>query len=87
MTIFQIRQINGCLTRVPERFYSNLWDVLSRSPGGFIIGHVLIPQQPTLTNMKRYGEKLLITSCELLDLLAEWFLGRIMNYEIKSPFL
>eukprot|EP00094_Tigriopus_californicus_P001874 TCALIF_01806-PB protein Name:"Similar to CG8475 Probable phosphorylase b kinase regulatory subunit beta (Drosophila melanogaster)" AED:0.09 eAED:0.09 QI:765/1/1/1/0.81/0.82/17/82/1165 len=53
MTIFQIRQINGCLTRVPERFYSNLWDVLSRSPGGFIIGHVLIPQQPTLTNMKR----------------------------------
>lgn len=53
LTVFQVRQINGCLTRVPERFYVNVWLSLSRSSSGFLIGKTLVPKEPTLTQMTR----------------------------------
>jgi hypothetical protein len=45
----QVRQINGCLNRVPDHFYMDVWRILKRSPGGIRIGQHHLPQEPTLT--------------------------------------
>lgn len=51
LTILQRRQLQGCLCRVPNRFYSLVWDILTRTPEGIRVqGHVL-PAGPTLTTM------------------------------------
>ncbi len=46
-----MRQINGCLNRVPQHFYKDVWHILHRAPGGIRIGGGFIPQEPTITNM------------------------------------
>lgn len=33
LTVFQRRQLEGCLCRVPDQFYNLVWDVLMRTPG------------------------------------------------------
>ncbi len=53
LTIYQVRQLNGSLHRVPPNFYEDMWHVLCRTPGGIRIGRDFLPQQPTITNMMR----------------------------------
>lgn len=54
LTIFQVRQINGCMNRVPDHFYPDVWHILQRTPGGIRLGKHLLPQEPTLTQRTRY---------------------------------
>ncbi|CAI2738663.1 unnamed protein product, partial [Dicrocoelium dendriticum] len=42
-TLFQ-RQLNGCLGRVPPKFYQSLYLILERSPHGVLIWNKLLPQ-------------------------------------------
>ncbi|XP_026470112.1 probable phosphorylase b kinase regulatory subunit beta isoform X1 [Ctenocephalides felis] len=53
LTTLQQRQLEGCLCRVPQHFYSNVWDVLSRTSLGLTVKGYEIPQQPTLSNQSR----------------------------------
>ncbi|XP_018326902.1 probable phosphorylase b kinase regulatory subunit beta isoform X2 [Agrilus planipennis] len=53
LTPYQRRQLEGCLCRVPASFYYQVWDVLTRTPGGIVVMGNLIPQNPTLSNMTR----------------------------------
>jgi len=48
LTDYQIKQLNGCLLRVPENFYSSVWQILSRCSGGIRFGKELLPQLPTI---------------------------------------
>ena len=54
LSVAQVRILNGCLTRVPEKFYPDLWMVLSRSPNGIWIDKQHLPHQPPLTEMTRH---------------------------------
>eukprot|EP00112_Aurelia_sp_Birch-Aquarium-sp1_P019224 Seg4716.3 transcript_id=Seg4716.3/GoldUCD/mRNA.D3Y31 product="Phosphorylase b kinase regulatory subunit beta" protein_id=Seg4716.3/GoldUCD/D3Y31 len=47
----QKRQLEGALNRVPPKFYSNVWKILERVPGGLNLGSHHLPQQPTLSEM------------------------------------
>lgn len=53
LTVLQRRQLEGCLCRVPNQFYSLVWDVLARTPRGISLEGHLIPTEPTLTSMSR----------------------------------
>lgn len=37
LTILQKRQLEGCLCRVPIKFYNLVWDVLARCPSGIMV--------------------------------------------------
>ncbi|ODN04689.1 putative phosphorylase b kinase regulatory subunit beta [Orchesella cincta] len=51
LTIYQKRQIEGCLCRVPSNFYARVWHVLRKTPGGIIVAGKTLPQEPTLKHM------------------------------------
>merc|ERR1719186_543769 len=51
LTHHQSSQINGCLMRVPPHFYSKVWQILKRCPGGLRFGSSHLPQLPTIDNM------------------------------------
>jgi phosphorylase kinase alpha/beta subunit len=51
LTHHQTSQINGCLMRVPPHFYSKVWQILKRCPGGLRFGSSHLPQLPTIDNM------------------------------------
>ncbi|XP_035712716.1 probable phosphorylase b kinase regulatory subunit beta isoform X2 [Folsomia candida] len=51
LSVFQRRQIEGCLCRVPTNFYGKVWHVLRKTPGGIIIAGKTLPQEPTLSHM------------------------------------
>jgi phosphorylase kinase alpha/beta subunit len=51
LTVFQRRQFEGCLCRVPTNFYGKVWHVLRKTPGGIIIAGKTLPQEPTLSHM------------------------------------
>nr|CAD7396022.1 unnamed protein product [Timema poppensis] len=53
LTPLQRRQLEGCLCRVPTRFYNQVWDVLTHTPLGIKVQGFHLPQQPTLSNMMR----------------------------------
>ena len=42
----QQRQLDGALSRVPKEFYSRVWEILERSPGGIKVAGYLLPQVP-----------------------------------------
>jgi len=44
----QIKQINGCLLRVPENFYPSIHQILRICSGGIRFGKDLLPQLPTI---------------------------------------
>jgi len=48
LTDYQIKQLNGCLLRVPDNFYSSTWQILTRCPGGLRFGSERLPQLPTI---------------------------------------
>jgi len=51
LSVYQRRQIEGCLCRVPSHFYAKVWHVLRKTPGGIIIARKTLPQMPTLNHM------------------------------------
>ncbi|XP_063931960.1 probable phosphorylase b kinase regulatory subunit beta isoform X2 [Zophobas morio] len=53
LTPFQKRRLEGCLCRVPQSFYHQVWDVMTRTPHGIKIKEKTLPQQPTMSNMAR----------------------------------
>nr|CAD7438755.1 unnamed protein product [Timema bartmani] len=53
LTPLQRRQLEGCLCRVPTRFYNQVWDILTHTPLGIKVQGFHLPQQPTLSNMMR----------------------------------
>jgi len=50
LSVYQARQINGCLVKTPTNFYEDCWFVLQRCKGGVKIDGRLLPQEPTLSN-------------------------------------
>ncbi|CAF2643856.1 unnamed protein product [Rotaria sp. Silwood2] len=51
---FQKRQMDGALSRVPTNFYEHVWSILERTPKGIKLCNILLPQQPTLSDMTDY---------------------------------
>jgi phosphorylase kinase alpha/beta subunit len=47
------RQLEGCLCRVPNKFYNLVWDVLDRCPQGIQVQGHHLAAVPTLSNMSR----------------------------------
>lgn len=47
------RQLEGCLCRVPNKFYNLVWDVLDRCPLGIQVQGHHLAAVPTLSNMSR----------------------------------
>ncbi|CAF1192207.1 unnamed protein product [Rotaria sordida] len=50
----QKRQMDGALSRVPTNFYEHVWSILERTPKGIKLCNILLPQQPTLSDMTDY---------------------------------
>ena len=67
LTPLQRRQIDGCLNRVPRRFYDSFWNVLHRCVNGIKIADQVIPQNPTLSEMALYELNFALKVDELLD--------------------
>ncbi|XP_070186518.1 phosphorylase b kinase regulatory subunit beta-like isoform X2 [Littorina saxatilis] len=53
-TPLQKRQLDGALNRVPRDFYSRVWKILEKTPGGIKVAGYLLPQQPTQSDMTMY---------------------------------
>ncbi|KAF7266397.1 hypothetical protein GWI33_020273 [Rhynchophorus ferrugineus] len=53
LTPLEKRQLEGCLCRVPQIFYNEVWDVLLRTPKGIVVEGNVIPQEPTMSNMTK----------------------------------
>lgn len=53
MTVISRRKIEGSLCRVPARFYNQVWEVLTRCPGGICVNGQKLPHQQTLSTMTR----------------------------------
>ncbi|KAL4100994.1 hypothetical protein QTP88_021015 [Uroleucon formosanum] len=51
INMLQKRKLEGCLCRVPNRFYNQVWDILRRTPRGIRFRNQVMPQQPTINNM------------------------------------
>jgi phosphorylase kinase alpha/beta subunit len=52
--VYQVRQLSGCLIRVPNNFYEDIWNILKKTPGGIYMNDQHLPQEPTLSKMSRY---------------------------------
>jgi hypothetical protein len=53
LTVYQVRQLSGCLIRVPRNFYEDIWYILKKTPGGIYFNDQHLPQEPTLSKMSR----------------------------------
>lgn len=54
-TIYQKRQLNGALNRVPTNFYEQVWYILNKSPFGIkIYDHHLTQVYFNLLNMLKF---------------------------------
>lgn len=53
LNILRRRQLEGCLCRVPNKFYNLVWDVLDRCPSGIQVQGHHLAAVPTLSNMSR----------------------------------
>jgi phosphorylase kinase alpha/beta subunit len=76
MDVLRRRQLEGCLCRVPNKFYNLVWDVLDRCPMGIQVQGHHLPAVPTLSNMSR-GEL-------TFSLLVEEMLHHIPNSERRQ---
>jgi phosphorylase kinase alpha/beta subunit len=76
LDILRRRQLEGCLCRVPNKFYNLVWDVLDRCPLGIQVQGHHLPAVPTLLNMSR-GEL-------TFALLVEEMLHRIPKSERRQ---
>jgi phosphorylase kinase alpha/beta subunit len=76
LDILRRRQLEGCLCRVPNKFYNLVWDVLDRCQDGISVNGHHLPAVPTLSNMSR-GEL-------QFALLVEEMLHHIPNSERRQ---
>ena len=53
LSVYDVRKINGCLMRVPDNFYVDIWHILAKTKGGIYIQDCHLPQQPTISKMTR----------------------------------
>lgn len=53
LDVLKRRQLEGCLCRVPNKFYNLVWDVLDRCSMGISVNGHHLPAVPTLSNMSR----------------------------------
>lgn len=67
MSPFQKRKLEGCLCRVPANFYSQVWDVLTKTAYGIKVMSFIIPQHPTLSNMTRSEIKFALIVEQMLN--------------------
>lgn len=67
LTPKQRRQLDGCLNRVPRKFYDSFWNVLHRCPKGIKIAGELLPQLPTVSDMTLYELNFALKIDALLD--------------------
>ena len=51
LTVYDVRKLNGCLLRVPDNFYVDVWHILSKVQGGLLLAGHHLPQQPTISNL------------------------------------
>lgn len=70
-TIYQKRQLDGSLNRVPCNFYEQVWYILNKSPYGIKIYDYHLPQQPTLSDMTDYELNFSIKVEEMLSKIDE----------------
>ncbi|XP_014239926.1 probable phosphorylase b kinase regulatory subunit beta isoform X2 [Cimex lectularius] len=70
------RRLEGCLCRVPKKFYQRVWCILSRTLQGVKVKGCVLPHQPELSDM---------TSSELrFSLLIEQALNKIQEPEYRQ---
>ena len=53
LNVYNVRKISGCLLRVPDNFYVDIWHILARTKGGIYVLDHHLPQQPTISKMTR----------------------------------
>lgn len=53
LSVYQVRQLSGCLIIVPENFYADIWLILTKTQGGIYIQDQHLPQEPTISKMTR----------------------------------
>ncbi|CAM4773498.1 unnamed protein product [Rotaria magnacalcarata] len=63
--------MDGALSRVPTNFYEHVWSILERAPKGIQLCSILLPQQPTLSDMTDYELN--------FSLKIEEMLGRLLD--------
>ncbi|CAF1304767.1 unnamed protein product [Adineta steineri] len=68
---FQKRQMDGAVSRVPTNFYEHVWSILERTPGGIKLCNILLPQQPTLSDMTDYELNFSLKIEEMLSRVAD----------------
>jgi len=81
LTVFQTRQINGCLIRAPTTFYTDIWHVLSKCPAGIRIKGKLLPQQPTISIMSSSDESFAHLVEDMLNVLIRESVEKQMAVE------
>jgi hypothetical protein len=54
LSVHDVRQLSGCLIRVPNNFYSDIWGILKKTRGGIFVKDLHLPREPTISNMARY---------------------------------
>ena len=54
LNVYNVRKISGCLLRVPDNFYVDIWHILAKTKGGIYVLNHHLPQQPTISKMTRY---------------------------------
>jgi phosphorylase kinase alpha/beta subunit len=77
-TMYQKRQLDGALNRVPLNFYEQIWSILNKSPHGIKIYDYHLPQQPTLSDMTDYELNFSIKVEEMLSKINEPVLRQIV---------
>ena len=53
LQVYEIRKLSGCLLRVPDNFYVDIWHILTKIKGGLIISGHHLPQLPTISEFSR----------------------------------
>ena len=54
LNVYNVRKLRGCLLRVPNNFYVDIWYILTKIKGGFYIAGLHLPQEPTISELSRY---------------------------------
>ncbi|XP_055337447.1 phosphorylase b kinase regulatory subunit beta-like [Paramacrobiotus metropolitanus] len=67
LTPMQRRHLDGCLNRVPRKFYDCFWNILHRCNEGIKVADHLMPQIPTVTDMTLYELNFALKIDALLD--------------------
>ncbi len=80
LSVYDVRTLSGCLVRVPDNFYTTMWQILSKAQGGIRIADQFLPQEPTITEL---------TSTEMsfayqFEMMLNEYNVKFSNYVINS---